>query len=71
MSNTEEQPRRPKRTTAPSACVTCADNAADLELSSHQQAQVAIRPPQAEGDSSTLAPGSEAGSKQDSKSPRH
>ena len=59
MSDTE-QPRRPKRTAVPSARVTCAENAADLELSSHRKAQVATRPP--EGDN-TPAPAGEAGPK--------
>ena len=39
-----EQPRCQKRMTAPSARVTCTDNAADLELSSHRQAQAATWP---------------------------
>ncbi|KAG9308193.1 hypothetical protein JVU11DRAFT_12314 [Chiua virens] len=65
MSDTEEQPRWPKRTAAPSACVTCADNAADLELSPHRKAQVATRPPGADSALTVLAPGpgGEAGPK--------
>jgi len=44
MSDAEEQPRRPKRTAVPSTRVTCADNVADLELSSHRKAQEATGP---------------------------
>ncbi|KAG9317920.1 hypothetical protein JVU11DRAFT_2152 [Chiua virens] len=64
MSDTK-QPCRPKRTAAPSARVTCAENAADLELSSHQKAQVATRPHEGvlQGNN-PLAPGGEAGPKQ-------
>ncbi|KAG9316184.1 hypothetical protein JVU11DRAFT_2205 [Chiua virens] len=63
MSDTE-QPRRPKRTATPSAHVTCAENAADLELSSHRKAQVATQPHEGvlQGNN-PLAPGSEAGPK--------
>lgn len=53
MPNTsdDEQPRRPKRAPAPSARVTCVDNAAELELTSHRQAKAAtlpVRPPHGE-----------------------
>ncbi|KAG9309288.1 hypothetical protein JVU11DRAFT_10774 [Chiua virens] len=48
----------------PSAHVTCANNAADLELSSHWKAQVATRPTEGDNTANTLAPGSEAGQKQ-------
>lgn len=39
----DEQQRR-RRVPAPSARITCADNAAELELLSHRQAQAATRP---------------------------
>lgn len=45
MSDVDEQLRWPKRVTTPSSCVRCADNVADLELSSHRQAQAATRQP--------------------------
>ena len=44
MSDAEEQPRQPKRTAVLSTRVTCADNAADLELSFHCKAQEATWP---------------------------
>jgi len=42
----KEQPHCPKQVATPSACVTCADNAAELELFSHWQAKAATLPTQ-------------------------
>ncbi|KAG9315554.1 hypothetical protein JVU11DRAFT_3175 [Chiua virens] len=60
MSDTEEQPHRVKRTAIPSAHVTCAENAADLELPFHWKAQVATWPPEGDSTVNRLAPGAES-----------
>ena len=40
----EEQPRQPKHVPAPLARMTCVDNDAELELTSHRQAKAAHAP---------------------------